>query len=258
MAKINARNLVADIHAGVTLDQICKRYQISEGQFRLVFDQLVKAKLLLSEEFPERGPGQQKSLLTTREIPSFKCPHCGMLQIEGTEVCHDCGIVMASHSRPKTRPSNNLRPPPSRGHIWGFPRAAVFAAGILVVTILGIYGFFASWSYITYYPMRSEIKFAQEQIQKANLGPFEALHVTERFIDQFGRLKQRLDDSDMVLVLTLKKASILLSSITKIIDQRDSAEMRGDYAGGRDWERFRRECVHDFISSTNEALRLMK
>ena len=50
--KINTRNLVSDIHAGVKLDDLCKHYELSMSQFRDVFDQLVNAKLLRPEEFP--------------------------------------------------------------------------------------------------------------------------------------------------------------------------------------------------------------
>ncbi|MDQ7782764.1 MAG: hypothetical protein RDU20_07785 [Desulfomonilaceae bacterium] len=58
--KINARNLVADIHSSVTVDEIRKHYQISEGQFRKAFDQLVSAKLLRPEELPRQEPDQPK------------------------------------------------------------------------------------------------------------------------------------------------------------------------------------------------------
>lgn len=88
---INAKELAKDIRSGMSYKDIVHWYGLSSDHLDSVFEKLVSARLVRAEDLPRRSD----SLLEgARTVPSFKCPSCGMPQVQGENVCKDCGILI--------------------------------------------------------------------------------------------------------------------------------------------------------------------
>lgn len=100
--KLPARDLAADIKAGLSYEDLMERYSLPEQILDSACKKLVDVGLIHSSEIPEKTvklppvnepQPKEPSELQTRVLPSFKCPHCGTVHIQGDSVCTQCGVL---------------------------------------------------------------------------------------------------------------------------------------------------------------------
>lgn len=262
--KIDPRQLVADIHAGITLQDLCRHHKLSESQFRAVFDRLVAAKLVTAEEFPE-GPAptpESESLLTTREIPSFTCPHCGMPQVAGTEVCCDCGVQIISYTPPKPEEKELSQLSFLMERVREHPAAAALIVVMFAVPMLVVFGFIHIWFEVRddlrYGHMRNEIQGIRKHLEHGRYSLTDLRKMTRNYNKQLGKLKQRLEGSNPELIEVLEDAADHLryagdawSNMIDVEAERGKGAAQGDRS-------FRDTQLDMFIYETNRALRMME
>lgn len=103
--KLPARDLAADIKSGLSYQDLLDRYSLSEAILDAACKKLIEAGLIEAREVPqktidippaEEPETREPSQLQTRVIPSFKCPHCGTVHIQGDAVCTQCGVLFDS------------------------------------------------------------------------------------------------------------------------------------------------------------------
>lgn len=95
--KISAKEFLADVRSGMTDEELVGKYRISRQSVQNLLSQLVSKGFMTQGELDKRGPVQD-GFLSTRLIPSFKCPKCGLPQIQGRESCLDCGVIFSQYS----------------------------------------------------------------------------------------------------------------------------------------------------------------
>jgi len=106
---IAVKELLLDVRAGMSAQNLAAKYRISQDHLQRVFEQLVQAGLITEAELDRRSlrrtnegekkdPGEQKG--TQREgnpdahETVFKCPACGMPQNQVFKECPQCGIIV--------------------------------------------------------------------------------------------------------------------------------------------------------------------
>ncbi len=94
MAKknINAKEILADIKAGMNNAALMEKYQLSEKGLQSLFKKLVDAGVLKQRE-QEKGSSEPEKLIEY----AWKCPACGMPQTTPCDECPDCGVIVAKY-----------------------------------------------------------------------------------------------------------------------------------------------------------------
>lgn len=91
--KISAREILADIRAGMTDSQLEFKHNISNSSLKMVYKKLVAAGVLKEDELPtaERdAKADSPKLFSTRDV---HCPSCKSVQAPGATECSICGVV---------------------------------------------------------------------------------------------------------------------------------------------------------------------
>jgi hypothetical protein len=88
--KVNARDALAAIRAGLGDVALLKKFQLSSNGLQSLFDKLVDSGLITQSEIDNR------SSLTDRTIALtiHRCPKCQMPQLEAFDVCPQCGVIV--------------------------------------------------------------------------------------------------------------------------------------------------------------------
>lgn len=86
---IKAKELVADIRAGMDDAGLMQKYGLSARGIIMALNRLIWAGLMSSSEFAAR-----KSLAKTLYMPVFECRSCGDVQFSKVEKCPRCGTRM--------------------------------------------------------------------------------------------------------------------------------------------------------------------
>ncbi len=86
---IKAKELLADIKAGLDDEGLMKKYGFSRGRILKVMNRLIWQGLMTPSELAER-----RSLAKTVYMPVFECRSCGHVQFEEMEKCPGCGKRM--------------------------------------------------------------------------------------------------------------------------------------------------------------------
>lgn len=87
--KINAKELLSDIRAGMDDESLMSKYGLSNRGVLLAMNRLIWAGLMLPSELVER-----RSLAKTVYMPVFKCSLCNDIQFSKQEKCPRCGATM--------------------------------------------------------------------------------------------------------------------------------------------------------------------
>lgn len=94
--KISARELLADIRAGIDDPALMKKYELSAQGLQSACKKLVEAKALKQSEVDNRVP------LTERTVDIvWKCPACGKPQTTEFDECPECGLVISKFDKAK-------------------------------------------------------------------------------------------------------------------------------------------------------------
>jgi|GEM_PF-1766695 len=88
--KISAKDLIADIRAGMDDPSLMKKYGLSAQGLQTAFRKLVEANVLKQAELDKRLPLEQR----TADL-AWECPACGMPQVHAFDQCPKCGTVVS-------------------------------------------------------------------------------------------------------------------------------------------------------------------
>jgi Mor family transcriptional regulator len=94
---LKAKELLADIRAGLDDAGLMEKYGFSRGGILKALNQLISKGLMLPSELAER-----RSLAKTLYMPVFECRSCGDIQFSKVEKCPQCGTRMKALSREKS------------------------------------------------------------------------------------------------------------------------------------------------------------
>ncbi len=99
MAKktIKAKELLADVRAGLDDASLMKKYGFSAGGILKALNRLLWEGLMSPSELADR-----RSLAKTLYMPVFECRSCGDVQFAKVEKCPICGKRMRTLSGEKT------------------------------------------------------------------------------------------------------------------------------------------------------------
>ena len=95
--KINVRQVVADVKAGMDDKALKEKHNLSSGQVLKVLNELMSRGLMTPEALAAR-----KSLAQTVYMPVFKCLSCKEIRFEKSERCPVCGGRMRILNEKKT------------------------------------------------------------------------------------------------------------------------------------------------------------
>jgi hypothetical protein len=91
--KISAREVLADIRAGMTDSQLELKYNISNRSLRMVYRKLVAAGVLTEDELPTAEPDTKTDSPESFQTCYVYCPSCKSVQAPGATECSVCGVV---------------------------------------------------------------------------------------------------------------------------------------------------------------------
>lgn len=88
--KVNVKEILQDIHSGMNDTALKEKYQLSEKGLEFVFEKLVGSGKL------EQGELEKRTAETGKAVEViWKCPACGKPQTRQSDVCPDCGVIVA-------------------------------------------------------------------------------------------------------------------------------------------------------------------
>jgi hypothetical protein len=99
--KLSAKEILADIKAGMSDSDLKAKYELLDNQLEKVFEKLSAAGLLKQSEIESRG----KSEASAQTV--FNCPACGKQQTSEVEECPDCGAIRSGSRGRPNRPKND-------------------------------------------------------------------------------------------------------------------------------------------------------
>jgi hypothetical protein len=144
--KISARDLIADIRAGLQYADLAEKHGLSDQGMDRIVAKLVTAGLVGPDELPKKPvpkvlpqPPETLPPRLTRIVESFKCPSCGTVSIQGDQLCVKCGGLLG-HDSDKRPDSGHVGPGPDRDQrAGGFWRSRAFLAcvGLAVAIVVG-------------------------------------------------------------------------------------------------------------------------
>jgi rubrerythrin len=100
MAKttINAKEILADIKTGMDDAALMEKYQLSDKGLQSLFKKLADAGVLKQAEPENTGPEPEESIHV-----AWKCPACAKPQTRQSDVCPDCGVIVAKFIQPPAK-----------------------------------------------------------------------------------------------------------------------------------------------------------
>jgi len=154
---LSAKEVVADIRAGITDESLAKKYGMSKEGLQRLFEKLVAAKAITQFELdqrlqamhdrmravnPEEESAPPETTLTAfGTAVVFKCPSCGTPQPQDYKVCPQCGVIVDKFLAKKTvaeePPEDNKRSRRPYTRPW---REAVVTIFLILSFPLGIIG----------------------------------------------------------------------------------------------------------------------
>jgi len=106
--KISAKEVLDDIHSGITDQELMSRHNLSPSQLQSLFTKLVKAGFLAQSDIDQRGA------IELAEEASWACPACGEPQEKEFDKCPECGADVATFKARQVisswEPSEGLAP----------------------------------------------------------------------------------------------------------------------------------------------------
>ena len=108
--KIQGKDILRDIKAGVDDATLMNRYALSAPALQSVFSKLLAAKALTQAELEERVPAGERTV----DIGLFICPACGNIQAQEFTKCPRCGFTHPDPSRKVKEAEPKLSETPSK------------------------------------------------------------------------------------------------------------------------------------------------
>ena len=119
--KITAREVLADIRAGVDDTALMKKYQLSAQGLQSVLNKMVQAGMVTEEELDERVPLSERTV----DLGLFICPACGNIQGREFIECPRCGYVPPGQAKK----SKTLRTSPGKPKTQSVSRSGAQRGG---------------------------------------------------------------------------------------------------------------------------------
>lgn len=91
--KISAREVLADIRAGMTDSQLELKYKISNSSLRMVYRKLLAAGVVREDELPAPDRDTRADSPKSFQTHEVYCPSCKSVQAPGATECSSCGVV---------------------------------------------------------------------------------------------------------------------------------------------------------------------
>lgn len=94
--KISARQIISDLRAGLSDDELMEKYAITAEALRYILKRLVESGLMTELQFYERMELTESDVLKAlSDNPNhvLNCPGCGRPLPENEEECEFCGNV---------------------------------------------------------------------------------------------------------------------------------------------------------------------
>lgn len=91
--KISAKEVLADIRAGMTDSQLELKYNISNSSLKMVYRKLVAAGVLKENELPAAERDTKTDSPESIQTGDVYCPSCKSVQAPGATECAICGVV---------------------------------------------------------------------------------------------------------------------------------------------------------------------
>jgi len=88
--KVNAREALAAIKAGLGDVALLEKFQLSSSGLQSLFDKLVDSGLITRAEIDDRSSLTQRTMALT----VYRCPKCRMPQFEPFDICPQCGVIV--------------------------------------------------------------------------------------------------------------------------------------------------------------------
>ena len=91
--KISAREILADIRAGMTDSQLEFKHNISNSSLKMVYRKLVAAGVLKEDELPSAERDTKADSPESFQTGDVYCPSCKSVRAPGATECSICGVV---------------------------------------------------------------------------------------------------------------------------------------------------------------------
>lgn len=94
--KASARQVITDLRAGLSNDELMEKYNISPELLRYVLKRLVEAKLMTELQYYERMDLTESDLFrafSDKPDKVLNCPHCGAQLADDGQECRFCQAV---------------------------------------------------------------------------------------------------------------------------------------------------------------------
>lgn len=140
--KINAKEVLKDIKAGMLDNALMNKYELSPGQLKSLKKKMVDAGYLKPPKPEEVAPAAESPI-----VGEFTtCPACGFGQAGEFDECPRCGVVMSKYEPPKLpqsqqTPEGGVKPPDldawpeETGHSFQGLKIIVILAVVLAVLV---------------------------------------------------------------------------------------------------------------------------
>lgn len=95
--KLSARQVITDLRAGLSNDELMEKYNISPESLRYVFKRLVEARLMTELQYYQRMDLTESDLFRAFSDTSDKvlnCPRCGAHLSDDGQKCRFCQAVV--------------------------------------------------------------------------------------------------------------------------------------------------------------------
>ena len=97
--KVSAKEILADIRAGVDDEGLMEKYQLSPQELQVVFGKMISGGVFTTDDLVRRATGGEKKaarseLSQQTKEPGWQCPICRKSQKEPFEKCPECGAVL--------------------------------------------------------------------------------------------------------------------------------------------------------------------
>jgi hypothetical protein len=116
--QVSAKDVLADIRAGLTDPQLSKKYGLSAKGLQSLITKLIKMGLIKHAELSQRPRGAGLPVEQPTSPGRFTCPACGLHQEKHFSECPRCGVIPVKYGQPpmpREMPDAEPRETPTRG-----------------------------------------------------------------------------------------------------------------------------------------------
>jgi hypothetical protein len=194
--KINAKEVLKDIKAGMLDNALMNKYELSPGQLKSLKKKLVDAGFLKPPEPEVVAPAAESPI----DYAFTTCPACGYGQAGEFDDCPRCGVVISKYEPPKQPPPPQQTPEgapkPPNLDAWPEETSRSFQGLKIIVALAAVLAALVALVLIDKH--RKAIRAAELATQQQKLEEQEELTEEERLEDLTSRkpknIKEMIDD----------------------------------------------------------------